>query len=226
MKRLSILTRAHRFLALVIGIQVLFWTASGLFFTIWPIEEIRGEHLLKPKLETFAPASGFAALDMLTDAPIQSAHLDRMGETWTWRLTTPGGPLLVDAQTGERLNPLTKAKATELVNARWAGAARLVDMVWIIDPPREYFRPGPAWRAEFSDNTRLYVNPETGEARVVRTDLWRAFDVMWRFHIMDFTGDDRFDSWWMTLTALGAVLLTLAGFFLLGSRARRGMLFR
>jgi hypothetical protein len=34
----------HKWLALIIGVQILFWFASGLFFALYPIERVRSEH--------------------------------------------------------------------------------------------------------------------------------------------------------------------------------------
>ena len=42
--------RTHKILGLVIGVLFLFWTTSGLFFTLFPIEHIRGEHLVDTSL--------------------------------------------------------------------------------------------------------------------------------------------------------------------------------
>ena len=49
--------RWHRRLSVVIGIQLLLWTLSGLIFALLPIEEVRGEHLLaegEPQLRVSA----------------------------------------------------------------------------------------------------------------------------------------------------------------------------
>ena len=45
MNRLT-LRKVHRWLGLIAGIQLLAWTVSGLYFTLIPIEEIHGDHLL------------------------------------------------------------------------------------------------------------------------------------------------------------------------------------
>ena len=37
--------RIHKIVGLVFGIQLVFWTLSGLFFTLFPIEQVRGENL-------------------------------------------------------------------------------------------------------------------------------------------------------------------------------------
>ncbi len=39
--------KSHRYLGIFIGIQFLFWTLGGLYFSWTNIEEIRGEHLRK-----------------------------------------------------------------------------------------------------------------------------------------------------------------------------------
>lgn len=38
----------HKWLALLVGIQIVFWVVSGLFFTIFPIQQIRSENLIRP----------------------------------------------------------------------------------------------------------------------------------------------------------------------------------
>ena len=48
--------KTHRYLGLFLGIQFLFWTISGLYFSWTNIDEIRGEHLINKnvKLKKFA----------------------------------------------------------------------------------------------------------------------------------------------------------------------------
>ena len=43
--------KAHRYLGLFLGIQLLFWTISGLYFSWTIINEIRGEHLLNKNVK-------------------------------------------------------------------------------------------------------------------------------------------------------------------------------
>ncbi|MBC8124060.1 MAG: hypothetical protein H7Y22_19760, partial [Gemmatimonadaceae bacterium] len=37
------LRKAHRYLGLIAGLQLLFWTVSGLYFSLVPIADVRGE---------------------------------------------------------------------------------------------------------------------------------------------------------------------------------------
>lgn len=34
----------HKWLALIVGVQMLFWVASGLSFALFPIEQVRSDH--------------------------------------------------------------------------------------------------------------------------------------------------------------------------------------
>ena len=53
MKVLRLSTQLHKWVALVVGLQVLFWVGGGLVMTVIPIETVRSEHRaaeLKPAL--------------------------------------------------------------------------------------------------------------------------------------------------------------------------------
>lgn len=39
--------KVHRYLGVFLGIQFLFWTISGLYFSWTDIDEIHGDHLMK-----------------------------------------------------------------------------------------------------------------------------------------------------------------------------------
>ena len=42
----GIWAKIHKWLALLMAIQILFWFASGLFFAVFPIERVRSEHAI------------------------------------------------------------------------------------------------------------------------------------------------------------------------------------
>jgi hypothetical protein len=73
---------------------------------------------------------------------------------------------------------------------------------------------------------KIYFDANTGAVKAVRTTNWRIFDVLWRFHIMDVTGEDRFNTWWMKLFAFLALTMVLSGFVLIIDRVRKGRLLR
>ena len=50
MTLLGVSLQIHKWIALVVGVQVLFWTAGGVVMTVIPIERVRSEHHLAKAL--------------------------------------------------------------------------------------------------------------------------------------------------------------------------------
>ena len=226
-------SRLHKFIGLVIGLQVLFWTASGVFFTLFPIETIRGD--------PWRPAIAHGNLDEMQievsaaqaltgiDAPVQSLTLKPFLSMPVWVIETASGRQMLDATTGAVRSPLSGDDIDALrdrFGSAPEGLGRFTVRYLISENPlREYGGPLPVWVIEYEPRKqRIYVDAMTGDVRAVRTTRWRIFDILWRFHIMDFTGEDRINSWWMKLASMLALTLVLSGFVLLVNRARKGRL--
>lgn len=225
--------RAHKILGLVVGLQLLFWTASGLFFTLYPIETIRGD--------PYRPVVDHGALDptRVVIGPAQAA--ERVAGTMhtitlkmflgepVWLIRTDEERVMVDAISGDIRSPVTDAEVERIVGEGEAERSLgEVERIFLMeaDAPREYGGPLPAWVVEYAPGgQRVYVDAMTGDVVSVRTANWRVFDVLWRFHIMDVTGEDRFDSWWLKLFAFLGLTTVLFGIALIVDRALKGRLF-
>lgn len=180
------LRRWHIWLGWIVGLPFLAWTVSGLVMVARPIEVVRGTDLLGP-----APAlpSGLVPVPpAVGPRPVASMALEQrpQGPRWIVRYQD-GAARLADAATGRLLPPLAAAEAVRLVEARYAGKARVaaVDRTSADDPPLELRRKIETWRVTMDDDTRFYVNAATGEIVATRTAWWRVFDLMWGLHIMD-----------------------------------------
>ena len=72
--------KAHRFLGLFIGIQFLFWTVSGVYFSWTDIDEIHGDHYRKaPSAPSIPPTLFGDSLLKNISTPIQSLALKNIG---------------------------------------------------------------------------------------------------------------------------------------------------
>ena len=219
--------RAHKLLGLVVGFQLLFWTVSGLFFTLFPIEQIRGEHLRKP-----APMVDIASLETLAPPQVtgdaKAVQLRQVLGRPVWEVSGDGWTALYEASTGEQLSPLGETAVRRIAEEAWAGRGYATTVERIDHPPREAFTGKPLWRVEFEglDSAVFWVDAEAAKITAVRTTKWRIFDVLWRFHIMDITGEDRFDSWWLKVFAFLGLTSVLFGFALLIQRASKGRLLK
>lgn len=204
---------------MAVGVQLLFWVVSGFYFTLFPISEIRGDHLkneLEKTIDVFdtelVPPSELAPNAGL----IKSITLRNILDRPVYEVDRVNGTELYDARSGRRLSPIAEPLAEELAMAYWAGDGVLEGLTLLKEPPQEASTKDPVWQARFrgKDNANLYILADTGTLRSVRTTRWRIFDVLWGLHIMDWTNRETFTSWWMKLFSGIAILMAISGLIL------------
>lgn len=225
--------RFHKIIGLAAGILLLFWVSSGLYFTIFPIETIHGDHL-RAEIDhgLLEPADVTVSVqDAITASGIwgYQAELKMFMGRPVWLVSNTHFKRLVDATSGNRLSPLSGDIAEDIFKKGVPGLASHSGRIFLLEkePPREYGGPLPAWVFETDKGgERAYLDAMTGEIRAIRTTEWRIFDILWRFHILDVTGRDSFNTWWLTLAALSALSMVLSGLILIFQRTIRGRLFR
>lgn len=219
----GIWAKIHKWLALLIAIQILLWFMSGLFFAIFPIEKVRSEHVMarQPAVPLDVAAAGFARL---------AAARVASGETVTLRMVAgrpaalianrEGRPRLYDLATGRPLSPVPMTLAARIAEADHAGDARAARVTLVTAHSGEYRGPVPAWRVDFDDGAErsLYVVAASGEVKARRSRLWRIYDFLWRLHIMDWTGEEDFSTPLLVAASLLALIMSIAGIVLLPSR--------
>jgi hypothetical protein len=188
--------RAHKWIGLVIGVQALLWMLSGVYMTAISLEVIHGDHLAHvadAPLERQAQLLDVSQLAHIRPG-FESFKLKRFLGREVYELKGDGKASLVDARTGEMLSPLPRDQVVARAKDIYQGEAEIREVTWITQAPQEVAkRPVPMWAVRFDDraNTTLYFSPDTGDLLARRHDLWRWFDFLWMFHIMDY--DQRTD---------------------------------
>ncbi len=217
---------AHRWLGLILAAQVLIWMTSGVIMSWFPIEHVRGETAasIEAPVELaaksyFPPGGVIADFDHATDVRLKS---------WQGRsvyvVTGENGRALFDADSGEKLSPLSEALARKVAEHDFRGEGEIERITLMNNPPAEFRGPRPVWRAEFSDadETRLYISPETGEVLARRNRVWRLYDFFWMLHIMDYEERKNFNNPLIRAFAVTGFLFALSGLFLVVTRVTGG----
>lgn len=210
--------RWHIWLAWVAAIPVLLWIVSGLVMVARPIEEVRGEGLLKPAREM--RLVGTPIPPRIAGVPLSSLSLEQRAAGPRWVVKLPDGTTrLADPDTGLLLPALSAAEAAREVQARYTGSASVqsVAKTSADDPPMDLRRPISAWQVTMKDGTRFYVDSASGQIVATRTRWWRFYDFMWGLHIMDpGTREDTHNPWVIglgliafTLSVIGTILLPM-----------------
>lgn len=215
----------HKWLALIIGVQIVFWFASGLFFAIYPIERVRSEHRIAKQAaaplsaaELRSPAE-IAAL--LTAAPTKLTYgRDALGQPIAIAEFADARPALIDLRAVRVISPLTAEDAAAVAQAHVANAPAVRETRRIVGESPEYRGALPAWRVAFEDNEGLavYVAADTGAVTARRSDLWRVYDALWALHIMDWRDHENFNTGLLILATTIALVVALAGIVLLPYR--------
>ena len=220
--------KAHRWLGLIVSIQLLMWTASGLFFSIPDITDVRGEQYLaqsysininKEARENIVPISAIVDIAKVNLEANETVLLKHRAGRLIYQVekNAPEKKLIFDALTGQPMTYITSTEAISIVSARTELSP--TEAVLINEPKigSEFRgRDLPLFKVTVTKPNKgiVYVDPVTGEIAAIRTKLWRAWDFLWSLHIMDYQERDDFSHWLLRLFSALGVLTVLSGIIL------------
>lgn len=218
-------SKVHKWLSLIIGIQLLLWFASGALMSFLPIEKVRGEHIIdRDRVEAIPAGLPLIAPDRLvakSQGPVESMTWRMLDGKPVAEVTTSKGLTLFDAATGTVLAPVDAVLATRIAQNAWKTPAMPVERALRVTRESPEYRAAlPAWRVEFKDpdQTSVFVAAESGRITAVRTGTWRLYDFFWSLHIMDWKNHEDFNTPWLLAFAVSGLVLGIAGTILLFMR--------
>ncbi len=222
---------AHRWLTVIVSVQLFLWSLGGLIFATHNIEWVRGNDgrspLAKgaPNLNSILVSPADALTKSGITGPIESMEIRTLLGGTVYEIHGDGHSSVVDATSGVVLTPIDQATATRIALRDRKGSPGILGVVRIEkDPPTEYRgRPLPAFQIEIDDGegTFIYVAADTGHITARRNDAWRRFDFFWMLHTMDYGGRDDFNTWLLIGFATLGLLAVLSGWVLWGARLVR-----
>jgi hypothetical protein len=213
--------RWHIWLGWLAAVPLVLWTASGLFMTLRPIDEVRGTDL---RAEAAALDTAKLVMPSLLQPARKLTLIDEGGRpVWVADFNAQSTARF-SATDGKPLGPVGVIEARYLAETALAGDARVTAIRRFAanQAPLELRRERPSWQAQFADGTHVYVDADTGEVLAVRTSYWRAYDVMWGLHIMDPMGRENTSHFLLWLFGTVALVTSVIGTTLL-FRRRRGL---
>ena len=236
----------HRWLGLIVGLQLLAWSVSGFTFTLLDIDDVHGDLERRPKRHepvrvervALTPAEVRAAASAygIEENTIARMTLrERFGRTVYELFNTANKPLaVVDATDGQIIDRITEEEARSAALGDFMPDVAVASVELLEgEAPLEYRGgPMPVYRVilEHPKQPHLYVSPVTGTVLTRRNKPWRMFDFFWMLHIMDYRGRDDFNHPLLTTMSLIAILTSASGLILwvwrLPRRNRRAALAR
>jgi hypothetical protein len=189
--------KIHRYLSIFIAIQLLLWTVSGIYFAFNKIEMVRGEQYRLP-LET-----EYRIFKRLGQEIIET------NENGLKTYLTHPDKLPVKNLSPEEAITIAKQK-TSLIPIE-------VSLIEKEERGVEYRgRRLPIYKisTDTKDDINIYLDPITGDIAAIRSDSWRAWDLLWALHIMDYQDRDNINNILLKIFSVLALISSITGIIL------------
>jgi uncharacterized iron-regulated membrane protein len=218
------LRKLHKWLGLIVVLQLLLWTVSGTLFSWLNHHDVSAEHSVKAlQRAVLAPPVALMEPPTWTGAgEILEVRLTSVLDQWVWRVETTKGITLLNATTAEPF-PLTEQLVDELATRQYNGSGKITSIVFHPTSTIETRDSAATWEARFDDDqaTTFYFSADDGRLVETRNSTWRLFDFFWMLHTMDYRGRDNFNNPLVITVAFAALWLALSGLILLFKSFRR-----
>ncbi len=212
----KIIRKTHRYLGLIIGIQFIFWTVSGLYFSWTNLDRIHGDHFkeLEYKGEHYRDLIPLSDIDVPDG--IQSLELRDIAQVPHYWVNEQS---LFNAETGEARQGITENEAIVITRSHTIADLEIesVNLITHTGNHHEYRGKSlPAYVISFDNNNKVkaYVSKTDGKFQSLRHRSWRWFDFLWMTHIMDYETRDNFNKTLLRAFSLFGLLTVVSGFTL------------
>ena len=198
----------HKYLSLLISIQLLLWTISGIYFAFNKIELIRGEQYLLNE-----DVSNLDLTEIKGTFNTKSINIVKRLDKWILRLEGET-QVYYRALNGEELMELNELEAIEIVRQKTSLIPLKAVKINSQSRGSEFRgRKLPLYKVstESEDNINVYVGAMSGEIAAIRSDSWRTWDFMWGAHIIDYRDRDNIDNFLLKVLSILALISALSG---------------
>ncbi len=205
--------KIHKYLSLFISLQLLLWTASGIYFAYNKIENVRGEQYREPT--SFSVDLGKINFEVEDISTLSFAN--RLDERVVVIRDTEGKKYF-DFD-GNLIEKISFEDALKVVKTKTNLSPLFVEEVAEAKKRAEYRgRDLPIYRVvsknKKNEEINVYVNPYSGDISAVRSTQWRIWDLLWGFHIMDWQERDNIGNIFLKIFSVLALLSAITGIVL------------
>lgn len=225
----------HRWVGLIVCVQLLAWSTGGLLFAVLDIDTVHGDDdsrltapapiptgqvRITPDLAIERAATAGADIGDIVQVILRTSFEGSP----EYLLLNPGNAAIarVNATDGAASLLLSETEAVERARADFIHESPIVSVRLIESeiPSEARGRRAPLYRIEFDHphGTRLYLDAVSGDIVARRNNSWRLFDWFWMLHIMDYDERDDFNHPLLIIFAAMAVATSASGIGLWGWR--------
>ena len=198
----------HKYLSLIISVQLLLWTISGIYFAFNKIELVRGEQYI---IEDNPSALDIESLNISSNT--KGIEVFKRLNQWIVKVEMNAGFKYQDLL-GNEVYELSPNQAIEVVKLKTTLSP--VDVIKINESSaRSEFRgrslPIYKIKTNSSDDSNVYVDVMSGKIVAIRSDSWRVWDFLWGAHIIDYRQRDNINNILLKIFSVLALFSSLSG---------------
>jgi len=215
---LSVLRASHKWLSLLVGIQLILWVSGGIVFNVIQAKDIHLTSQLNPQ-----------AMHLISAKDIDFAKINQrysFASSVTISATPTAALVSFDQQSRHPKVRLDNLEATYISQQQ---ALNIASQVYrndasiahseLVTPQQVESRKlkRTLWQVVYQDssNSTLYIDALTGQALDIKNDQWRIKDWFWMLHIMDYSTRSDFNSPLLITISSIASLFALSGLLML-----------
>jgi hypothetical protein len=208
--------KTHRYLGLFLGIQFLFWTISGLYFSWTDIDEIHGDHFKNMEYQPRAFSNLISPSALNISKGVNTIEIrDINNSPYYWI----NKEQLYNAIDGSLKNQITKEEALYVAKLNMKSGLEVESIEQINETGkhheyREKLLPAYVISYKSDEVLQAYVSISDAKFQTVRHRDWRWFDFLWMTHTMDYEGRDDFNTILLRAFSLLGLITVLSGFLL------------
>lgn len=219
---MSLLTqfkRLHKWIALVVGLQLLLWVISGLVFSFIDHKLVKGRFIYKAEQASeIKSISNFSNILKLYPNATQVTQLNILNRQVV-KISMQDSEVVYDIAKGIEID-FSETLIRQIAELGYKGGGQLSQLK--LQSFRNDENRGmslPVWQLDYDDqySTHLYLSANSGELLGVRTDSWRIFDFFMMLHFMDYGDRGNFNSPLIIFFALVMLMFSISGMLLLYS---------
>ena len=213
----------HKWIGIFVGIILLMWSVTGVYLMVpAPRQDLRPQPLSLERA-TISPRQARTIAVGDSGGEVRSASLIRIQERIAYRIESGRRPILIDAETGERLE-ITAALAESIARTSLDRMDGKVQVEAVRKYDRYYFSGSlPIWRVTFEGvaGPPSHVSQLDGAFLPARSRLRAIMHDLHNFAIVEeWVGVDWVPRWSAIIAGTVSVLSILTGYWLALPRRR------
>jgi len=225
--KLSTIKMLHKWLSLLVFIQLFIWLGSGLFFNLMDHDKARGNQYRQAiptsEIDGLLLVNTSEVIAQSSKAIISIDLVQRLSQPYYLVSHEKGlykhfysDNSLIDAYTGQA-KQVDSVMAQTIAKASYSGLAKVTSVNLMQPPIVDLLKEkNTLWQVNFADevNTSVYINADSARLIAHSNDDRRFVDFFFMLHFMDYAllnDDSGFNNWQIIFFALITLLFCLTG---------------